>query len=404
MQTNTSKKKNESLVDYKLRLCENKDALNLTWDEVAGLINEATGDNFEQSKYRKWYASFSEGIDYAISNRADETVLEKKRMQELAMQKERAKLSSTKNEVNRWVRESARQELIAEAISNAVEQLEPIQFTPNLNKIQRDTEKAVTVDLADIHFGRSGTIFGLKGEVLAEYSEEIFYQRMEKLMQETIEVIKKENAHTLYVFNLGDAIDGLLRLTQLQVLNMGVIDSIMKIAEYLSTWLLQISEHVGQVEYHSVLGNHAEMRIAGIKSGELPHENLEKLIPWFIQTRLAGVQNINVHDAEFITVVNVLGTNICLTHGQNEKNLENSIKDYSMIYGEQIHMLKTGHLHHLNNKTIGMINQQNVEYVQSPSICGIDEYSMKLKKTANAGSLITVFVPKRKYCTYEIIL
>ena len=131
------------------------------------------------------------------------------------------------------------------------------------------------------------------------------------------------------------------------------------------------------------------------------------MISWFIKERMKSIgveKRVIVHDAQFIEVVDVLGTNICITHGQNERNLENSIKDYSMIYGEQIHMLKTGHLHHLNNRTIGMIGERNIEYVQSPSICGIDEYSMKLKKTANAGSLITIFTPKGKYCTYEIIL
>ena len=131
-------------------------------------------------------------------------------------------------------------------------------------------------------------------------------------------------------------------------------------------------------------------------------ENLELIITWFIQERLRNNPNVTVHDAQFIQIVKIFNTSICITHGQNEKNLENSIKDYAMIYGQPIHILKTGHLHHLNNKSIGMSHGKNIEYIQSPSICGIDEYSMKLKKTAQAGSLITVFTPKGKYCTYEI--
>lgn len=48
-------------------------------------------------------------------------------------------------------------------------------------------------------------------------------------------------------------------------------------------------------------------------------------------------------------------------------------------------------LHHGNNKTIGMKGIQNIEYQQSLAICGIDSYSVRLKKVSNAGTLITVF-------------
>ena len=396
------RKRSESIVDFKLRICDNKEALDLTWDDIAEIINKETGDNFGEAKYRKWYKDFSEGIDYAIENEADKTILEKKRMQEYEIKKERAKLNTERSEINRWIREGARQELIAEKISKAIEELEPITV-PKVINYKQEQEKVLTVDLADMHFGREGVIEGFKGEVLAEYSNEIFYNRMATLLEEVKSIGATHNITKVFVFNLGDSIDGLLRLTQLQFLSMGVIESVTTLAEFLAQWLNELSETF-EVEYHSVLGNHAEMRIGGIKSGELAQENLEKIIPWFIKERLKDNSRVVVHDAEFIQMVDVLGTKVCLTHGQNERNLEQSIKDYSMIYGEQIHILKTGHLHHLNNRTIGMIGERNIEYIQSPSICGIDEYSMKLKKTANAGSLVTVFTPKGKYCTYEVVL
>ena len=396
------RKRSESIVDFKLRICDNKEALDLTWDDIAEIINKETGDNFGEAKYRKWYRDFSEGIDYAIENEADKTILEKKRMQEYEIKKERAKLNTERSEINRWIREGARQELIAEKISKAIEELEPITV-PKVINYKQEQEKVLTVDLADMHFGREGVIEGFKGEVLAEYSNEIFYNRMATLLEEVKSIGATHNITKVFVFNLGDSIDGLLRLTQLQFLSMGVIESVTTLAEFLAQWLNELSETF-EVEYYSVLGNHAEMRIGGIKSGELAQENLEKIIPWFIKERLKDNSRVIVHDAEFIQIVDVLGTKVCLTHGQNERNLEQSIKDYSMIYGEQIHILKTGHLHHLNNRTIGMIGERNIEYIQSPSICGIDEYSMKLKKTANAGSLVTVFTPKGKYCTYEVVL
>lgn len=55
-------------------------------------------------------------------------------------------------------------------------------------------------------------------------------------------------------------------------------------------------------------------------------------------------------------------------------------------------MLLTGHLHNTNTKTVGMDGMQNIEYYQHPSICGIDDYSLKLKKTAPAGAVMMKIV------------
>ena len=59
---------NESILDYKIRLCDNKNTLNLKWKDIAELINKETGNQFGESAYRKWYNSFTEGRNYAIYN------------------------------------------------------------------------------------------------------------------------------------------------------------------------------------------------------------------------------------------------------------------------------------------------------------------------------------------------
>lgn len=62
------KGKNENILEYKIRLCENKNALNLTWKDIAKLINKETGNNFGESSYRKWYSAFNEGRNYNNKN------------------------------------------------------------------------------------------------------------------------------------------------------------------------------------------------------------------------------------------------------------------------------------------------------------------------------------------------
>lgn len=391
MNNELQRKENESKLDYRVRVCSNKSTNSLTWEDVAELINASEETNYGESVFRKWWSSFEEGQEYEIKKKAStDDKLEELTIKKFEVQKERNKLQVEKLEVNRWIREQARAENINEKIEKAISKLKPVNIPNVESNKDKDKTKTAIIDIADAHYGREGKILGLKGEVLAEYSPEIFERRMWKLLDEAVEIIKKEDLEFVKVVNLGDQIDGMLRLSQLQFLELGVIESTMKVSEFLSQWLNKLSEYA-EVDYYSVLGNHAELRISGLKSGEIKRENMELVIPWFIKERLKNNGRVTVHDAEFIQVIDVLGTNVCITHGQNEKNLENSIKDYSMIYQEQIHILKTGHLHHAHNKTIGMSGLQNIEFIQSPSIAGIDEFSVKLKKTANAGSLITVF-------------
>lgn len=403
---NTKQLPNESIKDYKYRICDNKKILGLTWEGISELLNKELDLDFSESYYRKWYQTFKQGRDYAIEqNTTSSDEILKLSQKKLEIQKEKNKLSAEKNELNKWLREQARTENIYEKVTESIKNLTPLSVPELLiNDEEVGTKKKAILDLADSHFGREGVIRGLDGEILAEYNIDIFKARMWELQKRAIEICKKESISDIIILNLGDSIDGMLRMSQLQFLQLGMVDQTMQYAEFLSVWLNEFSKHV-RIEYYMVLGNHTENRPLNSNRGDFQHENMERIIGWFINERLSKNNNITIHEPKSMVYFDVLGTKVLATHGQDERNLESSLKDYIQIYNKPIHILKTGHLHHYNSKTIGMSGMRNIEYVQSPAICGIDEYSVKLKKVANAGSLLTVFVEDYgKYCTYDIRL
>jgi hypothetical protein len=52
-----------------------------------------------------------------------------------------------------------------------------------------------------------------------------------------------------------------------------------------------------------------------------------------------------------------------------------------------------------------MNGERNVEYIQTDSIIGIDDYSLKLKKTSNAGAKVMILEEnKGRTVTYNIKL
>ena len=395
----------ESYLDWKYRLIEDKllGVSDADWQDIV----EKLDLKLHRDTLRKGAIFFLEMKNYFESKMNGDMSgeqLDSLTIKKLELQKERAKLASEKNELNRWLREQARTENIYEKLEAAISQL-PVITPPSVQvKSETGNRKTAVIDLADSHFGRSGKIKGLKGETIAEYSVEIFKRRMWDLLDYIVDITDKEEISRVTVLNLSDSIDGLLRFKQLQFLELGVLDQTMQYAEFLAIWLNALSNHVS-IEYRSVLGNHTETRPLGSQRGDFEQENMERIIVWYIKSRLKSNSRITIHDPESIIYFDVLGTKILATHGQDERNLEQSLKDYMMMYQVPVHLMKTGHLHHLNNKTIGMAGIQNIEVVQSPSICGIDEYSMKLKKTSNAGSLITIFKENYgKLCTYDIRL
>ena len=71
MQTNLSKTqndivrlKNESWEDYFIRLCENKGEYNLTYQQIADLLNHENGKTYTESAYRKRFIDFNRGRIY----------------------------------------------------------------------------------------------------------------------------------------------------------------------------------------------------------------------------------------------------------------------------------------------------------------------------------------------------
>lgn len=395
-----TKEQKEKLFDLIERKLIHKE--DIDWQEIVDELNlDIHRDTLRKATFL--YPIMKEYFEEKFQEGKEQKILDELTIKKIELQKERNKLSAEKHELNKWIREQARAENIYEKIENAIKNLKPIKV-PELKIRNTNNKRIGLIDIADCHFGREGVIKGLKGEVLAEYNVDIFKRRMWELLENSIEIIEKEKLQHVIVLNLSDSIDGILRMSQLQFLQLGLVDQTMQFAEFMSEWLNKLSEYV-TVDYRSVIGNHVEIRPLSSQRGDFKNENMERIITWYIKERLKDNLRIDVYNAEHLVYFEVCGTNILATHGQDEKNLEQSIKDYSLIYNTPIHMLRTGHLHHGHSKTISMNGIQNIEIVQVPSICGIDEYSLKLKKTANAGTYFTIFEDGYgKFITYDIRL
>lgn len=368
----------ESYEDFLLRICENKELIG-TWSDVAGILNSELESNYTESKYRKDY--------YRLKNKdfrnleTDEINI---KIREL--EKQRIKLKTEKIEYNKWLREEARDEMIKDEIVSAINNLKPLKV-PDYIKPEFNN-KSYLLAFGDCHYGIEFELKDLFGSTINKYSPDIFKERMWDLLNQLIYLIEKENIKTLEVWEMGDSLQGILRInSQLMKLRYGIIESSILYADFLSEWLNKLSEYV-YIRFQMVEdSNHNQLRILNTPKNSFPEENMSKVILTFIKERLKDNPNIKIIENPTGMNYTMVGCyNILGIHGE-VKDLDKAIDEFSRIYQCHIDYICAGHLHHMVTKETG----RNSEALNIRSIVGVDPYGLSLRKTSNAGASLFVF-------------
>jgi predicted phosphodiesterase len=395
----------ENEAQYIFRIGQAKDngLITDTWETLSPILNTELGYEEEdwkgESAWRKRYRNYLEAYENIFSKtQFTESQSSSIEEQKREIDKARMKLQTEKLEYNRWLREEARDELIAEKIVAAVKELKPLDM-PEPIVIDKPSRSAVLA-FGDEHFSTEFTIYGLYGEIINSYSPEIFEQRMWDLFYKVVDIIKKEDLTTLYVFALGDFTDGILRCSQLMKLRYGVVEGTVKYANFISNWLNELSKYVN-IKYQMVFGNHSELRMLGQPKGTFKDDNTGLFVREIIKTRLENNPNFEMTiNPTGLIFDNIEGFNVLAIHGE-VRNMENAIKDFSSTYNTNIQILIGGHMHHYKAETVGV----NREVINVPSVIGIDDYSMTLNKTSNPGaSLFLIEENKGVTVDYKIKL
>ena len=399
----TPEKYEELLKDCSDKVHKVKD---IDWSEISEKYNVGwNGDSIRKaqqpillggtfvSEYYKWKESQNK-------NKDDDEYLKELDIKKRELQKERNKLQTEKLEYNKWLREEARDEMILESITNAISNLKPLNI-PKYIEPYTDS-RAYLLVFGDVHYGIEFQLKDLFGNVINEYSPEIFEKRMWDLYNQIIYLIDKEDIDELHIWDLGDGIQGILRLnSQLMKLRYGIIDSSILYANFLAEWLNELSRYV-RIKFQMVIdSNHNQLRICNAPKNAFPEENMSKSMLVLIKERLKNNSNITIIENPtgmnygMMTDCNILGI-----HGE-VKNLSNAINEFSRTYGIQLDYLVGAHCHHLSQKETGIRS----EVLSIRSIIGVDPYALSLNKTSDAGASLFVFDRlKGKTCEYSLKL
>lgn len=323
---------------------------------------------------------------YAREN-APTAYLEEVKQAKIDLTKERQKLRDEKLEYNKWIREQARDELICERICDEIRNMKPLATfkEPVIHQDNKETQQEAVLCIADTHYGCEFEIKGLYGEIINKYNPEIFEERMLNILNDTIKTIKEKKLKKIRVFSLGDELDGILRVSQLQKLRYGIIESAIKYSEFVCEWLSELSKYA-YIDFYTVQGNHTELRLVAQPKGTFTSENMSLIINEFIKERMKNNPNFKFHSNDSGLIFdNICGFNVLGIHGE-VKSMDNAIQQFTNTYNVMIDVLVGGHKHHFAAETIGKMR----EVINVPSVVGIDDYAISLGKTSSAGALLFV--------------
>ena len=379
----------ENIEDYVWRICDNKTngKYDLTWEQVADILNETVEDEYTSSRWRKNYQMMKKGYDRAVVKNTDSNdAVEEIKIAKQELYKERVKNNDEKNELRALLREDARISKIGEKIDDAFERILTKKIRSIPDAIITNKKKQAVASIADVHWGTEFKIEGFFGDTIAEYNTDIIKSRFWQLRDSVLDFCRTHNIDHISLVELGDSVNGIIHLSGIQANKGDVVDAIVDYTDFFIDFIDDLSKHITMDIYTST-GNHSDLKILSEKR-LFRGENLEKIFARSLSKSMRNNPNVEVvSNNNGMNYFDVLGTKVFTVHGQNEKNLLNSIREYEEVYNlkDGIDILMVGHLH--SKKEIDVNGGKEVMQVRS--IMGGNDYSiLDLKKISPSGASI----------------
>ena len=362
------KKSEESITSYWIRLYKNRQAYGLTFAECGALMNEVSGTDWNEAKWRREMEGYLKVSKYlSEENPTGLSSLELQELQDekLEMQKEKLKFRDQKREFNTQLRKMARLENLEEYIRNNVEQIEPIEFEKKENKSKNDAE--LFVGLSDWHIGMS------IDSKFNTFNKDIAVKRLNKLFNKTMDKVVKEDIQTIHIANLGDLIHGLIHVGARVSSEENTIEQVVTVSEMLKSFIKPFLDLGMNVNYYNVIGNHSRILANKNDLGSV-EESFEKLILTIIDTAFTQYENYSSIGSEFGMIeVSIKNEKIVLAHGDLDKG-NGIVNKLPQFLGYPPTLVLTGHLHRESIRDYGITT-----HITSGALCGSDDYATNLR-------------------------
>lgn len=399
MEVELKKRDDESRTQYIFRLATMKDRgeLDMTWDELAKVLNEELGLSYGSSAYRKPYTQAMTFYNEVFANQNESEAAKELREARQELYKERTRLRDERNQLNRQLREEARKEAFLEEVKNTLAEQIPIKVEKKQDTGNQDVDAIVC--LSDMHVGVTAN------NAQNEYNTDVMLERLSDYLDEIGIIQNRHHAHTCHLCLLGDQISGSIHASITATNSVNTVQQIKLACTAISQFVEGLAEIFYRVNIYSVSGNHS--RVNSNKDDNIPGDNLDSLIAFYLEAALGSnprVKIFNTSDvANFYDYSRLFYTDagriVVAVHGDLDSP-NNVVSNMTQLYGETPDIVLMGHMHHSAMNTVG-----KTRVIQCGCLCGTDGYAFNKRLFAPVEQTVIITSGRKTVeCIYNVSL
>lgn len=310
-------------------------------------------------------------------------------MKRIEFQKERQRFFDQRREYNKLVTESGRFEHLCDTLSAVVENLDTtigqLQFVHETKHGDTCDNEAVLV-CSDWHFGM------VTDNAFNKYDTSICKERVQTLVDAAIDRLLLHKCRKLHLVVLGDLFQGHIHTSARVASEELVCDQIMGVSEILAQAINELSQYVEETVVYMTYGNHG--RTVPNKKDNIHRDNLERLIPWWLEYRLQGNDSVSFAEdngTEFL-FIEAAGHDICASHGDLD-TVKSSPRLLSTLFhkrfGKDIEYILLGDKHHRES-----FEELGVTAIICGALCGSDDYANGKRLYSTPSQMLLIVSPR----------
>ena len=390
------RKEGETPDDLIYRVCSQRMDLDLSWKEVAEILNTLLGSSQTETTIMRRWQSYQRMRDAHLKQCQDNETVDSIRLERQELFKERRKLQDERLDINRRLREEARFESKIERFERIFDRIRDERY-PHFSLAPKISSKNdMIVCLSDMHIGACWyTTTGC-------YDTDIAKERLAKYLDEAFEIQERHQVENVYVVLLGDEISGSIHKSIAVSNQENVIDQIKLASEMVADFIYElcVANVFRKVHLHAVSGNHSRMEA---KEDASLSERLDAILPWFTRKVLKYCDNlfceVDTWD-DTASLIWIRDKCYVAVHGDYDALTDAGISKLAMWVGFKPYAVLCGHKH-----TGGLLEIAGIKVIKSGSLGGSgDEYTRQKRLRGKASQTIAVVNDRGLECIYPVEL
>lgn len=387
------RREGEDAYEYGLRLIATKveeQPEDLDWQDIV----EALGLDCHRDSLRK-AAAVTPYSGYAVmqhfkkklgasSDTAKSAYLDEIEAKTMKMRKEAKRFYDQRREFNKLVDKLGREENLEDRLVAAARELnESVPLAVDKDREYLPCDDEAVLVLADWHYGM------VTNNIWQHYDTDVCRERVETLVDAVIDRLRLHRPKRLHVVLLGDMAHGAIHTSVRVASEELVCEQVMQVSEIIARAIAVLADEVEETVVHATYGNH--LRTVQNKKDSIHADNMERLIPWWLEQRLGERSDVTFPEAEYYEFLyfDVCGYHVCATHGDldNVRSAGRTLNTlFQKKYGTGIDYVLLADKHHKEE-----FEELGVEAMIVRALCGVDDYANDKRLYSTPGQLLMFF-------------